>query len=48
MTCAVGDKIIKKLEEIKNPMYRKDGSLMTQKSFIRIEKVIEIVRQFMS
>lgn len=40
------EKIIAKLEEIKNPIYREDGSLMSQKSFIRIDTVIEIVKQF--
>lgn len=48
MPCAVGDKIIKKLEEIKNPLYREDGSLMGQKAFIRIDEAIEIVKQFTS
>lgn len=48
MSCEVGDKVIKKLEEIKNPMYREDGSLMAQKAFIRIDEAIEIVKQFTS
>lgn len=42
------DKIIKELEEIKNPMYREDGSLMAQKMFIRIDEAIEIVKRFMN
>lgn len=42
------EKIIGKLEEIKNPMYREDGSLMTQKLFVKIDKAIEIVKQFTS
>ena len=42
----VAEKVIEKLEGKKNPMYREDGSLMAQKMFIRIDEVIEIVKQF--
>lgn len=48
MSCTVANGIIKKLEELKNPMYREDGSLMAQKAFIRIDEAIEIIKQFTS
>lgn len=39
------DKVIKKLKEAKNPIYREDGSLMGESMFIRIDKAIEIVQE---
>ncbi len=39
------DKVVKKFEEVKNPIYREDGSLMGQRMFIRIDTAIEIVQK---
>lgn len=38
------DKVVKRLEEEKNPNYREDGSLMGERSAIEIDKAIEIVK----
>lgn len=42
----VTEEIITELEEMKNPMYREDGSIMGERRFIEIDKAIEIVKQF--
>lgn len=38
------DKVVKQLEKEKNPIYRQDGSLMGERTAIRIDKAIEIVK----
>ena len=38
------DKVVKQLEKEKNPIYREDGSLMGERTAIRIDKAIEIVK----
>ena len=38
------DKVVEQLEKEKNPIYREDGSLMGERTVIRIDKVIEIVK----
>lgn len=38
------DKILEQLEEERNPMYRTDGSLMSEKRLIEIDKAVEIVK----
>lgn len=35
---------VEQLEKEKNPIYREDGSLMGERTVIRIDKVIEIVK----
>ena len=37
-------KVVKQLEKEKNPIYREDGSLMGERTAIRIDKAIEIVK----
>ena len=38
------DRVVDQLEKEKNPIYREDGSLMGERTVIRIDKVIEIVK----
>jgi hypothetical protein len=38
------DSVVKQLEKEKNPLYREDGSLMGERTVIRIDKAIEIVK----
>lgn len=38
------DKVVERLEKEKNPIYREDGSLMAERTVIRIDKAIEIVK----
>lgn len=38
------DKVVERLEKEKNPLYREDGSLMGERTAIRIDKAIEIVK----
>lgn len=38
------DAVVKQLEKEKNPLYREDGSLMGERTVIRIDKAIEIVK----
>ena len=38
------DKVVDQLEKEKNPLYREDLSLMGERTLIRIDKVIEIVK----
>lgn len=38
------DKVVEQLEKEKNPLYREDGSLMGERTVIRIDKAIEIVK----
>ena len=39
------DKVIKQLEELKNPIYRADGSLVGERRNIKIDKAIEIIKR---
>lgn len=38
------DSVVKQLEKEKNPLYREDGSLMGERTVIKINKAIEIVK----
>lgn len=38
------DKVVERLEKEKNPLYREDGSLLGERTVIRIDKAIEIVK----
>ena len=38
------DKVVEQLEKEKNPLYREDGSLMGERTVIKIDKAIEIVK----
>lgn len=38
------DEVLKQLEEEKNPMYRGDGTLMSDRRGMNIDKAIEIVK----
>ena len=38
------DKVLEQLEEERNPMYRADGSLMSERRLIEIDKAVEIVK----
>ncbi len=38
------DSVVEQLEKEKNPLYREDGSLMGERTVIRIDKAIEIVK----
>ncbi len=38
------DKVVERLEEERNPMYRADGSLMSERRLIEIDKAVEIVK----
>lgn len=38
------DKVVEQLEKEKNPLYREDGSMMGERTAIRIDKAIEIVK----
>ena len=38
------DRVVEQLEKERNPIYRADGSLMSDRSDIKIDKAIEIVR----
>lgn len=38
------DKVIEQFEKEKNPIYREDGSLMSEKTMISIDKAIEIIK----
>ena len=38
------DKVVEQLEKEKNPLYREDGSLLGERTVIRIDKAIEIVK----
>lgn len=43
-TAFAPDKVVELLEKEKNPLYREDGSLMSARTVIGIDKAIEIVR----
>lgn len=38
------DRAVEQLEKEKNPLYREDGSLMSERTMIGIDKAIEIVK----
>ena len=38
------DSVVEQLEKEKNPLYREDGSLMGERTVIKINKAIEIVK----
>ena len=38
------DSVVEQLEKEKNPLYREDGSLMGERTVIKIDKAIEIVK----
>lgn len=38
------NEVVEQLEKEKNPLYREDGSLMGERTVIRIDKAIEIVK----
>lgn len=38
------DGVLERLEEEKNPMYRKDGTLMAKRTGMNIDKAVEIVK----
>ncbi len=38
------DRVVEQLEKEKNPLYREDGSLMSERTMIGIDKAIEIVK----
>ena len=38
------DKVLEQLEEERNLMYRADGSLMSERRLIEIDKAVEIVK----
>lgn len=38
------DKVIEQFEKEKNPIYREDGSLMSERTMIPIDKAIEIIK----
>lgn len=38
------DEVVKQLEKCKNPLYRQDGSLMSERTAIGIDKAIDIVK----
>lgn len=38
------DGVLEQLEEEKNPMYREDGTLMSERKSVSIDKAIEIVK----
>lgn len=38
------DKVIEQFEKEKNPIYREDGSLMSEKTTISIDRAIEIIK----
>ena len=38
------DRVVELLEKEKNPLYREDGSLMSERTMIEIDKAIEIVK----
>ena len=38
------DSVVEQLEKEKNPLYREDGSLMGERTVIRIDKAIESVK----
>lgn len=38
------DKVIEQFEKEKNPIFREDGSLMSERTMIPIDKAIEIIK----
>ncbi len=38
------DKVVERLEEERNPMYRADGSLMSERTLMTIDKAVEIAK----